>query len=72
VPTETIIEAVIHGEQQVVSGAVVKMRLLNDVTINGHTLPTDSFIYGTCNITGERLTVDINSIHASVHCSKYH
>jgi conjugative transposon TraM protein len=65
VPTETIIEAVIHGEQQVVSGAVVKMRLLNDVTINGQTLPTDSFIYGTCNITGERLTIDINSIHAS-------
>jgi conjugative transposon TraM protein len=56
------IEAVIHDNQTVVAGSTVKMRLLSDVFINGQLLEKDQFIYGTCAIRGERLTISINSI----------
>lgn len=56
------IEAVIHDTQELVVGATVKLRLLNDVMINGRQVPKDQFIYGTCAINGERLTIQVNSI----------
>lgn len=56
------IEAVIHDTQELVAGSTVKMRLMSDVYINGRLIPKDQFIYGTCAITGERLTIEINSI----------
>jgi conjugative transposon TraM protein len=56
------IEAVIHDTQELVSGSTVKMRLLNDIFINGRSIPKDRFIYGTCAINGERLTISIESI----------
>lgn len=62
---EEIIEAVVHGEQQLVTGATIKLRLLNEIVIDGHTIQRDAFIYGTCNINGERLIIDIPSIHSN-------
>lgn len=62
--TEKAIQAIIHDTQEVVAGATVRMRLLHDVTINGQVIHKDQFIYGTCNISGERLTIDITSIRA--------
>jgi len=59
------IEAIIHDTQELVAGATVKMRLLNEVTINGKMIPKDQFIYGTCGINGERLTIEINSIRSA-------
>lgn len=56
------IEAIIHDTQELVAGSTVKLRLLNDVKINGRLVPKDQFIYGTCAINGERLTIQINSI----------
>ncbi len=56
------IEAVIHDTQELVVGSTVKMRLLNDVYINGKLISKDQFIYGTAAINGERLTIAINSI----------
>lgn len=56
------IEAVIHDTQELVAGSTVKMRLLNDVYINGKLISKDEFIYGTTAINGERLTIAINSI----------
>lgn len=64
--TETLagntIEAIVHGTQELVEGSTVKLRLLNDVEINKILVPKDQFIYGTCAINGERLTIEINSI----------
>lgn len=60
---ENIIQAVIHDEQDLVTGATVKLRLVDQVVIDGHMLDRDAFIYGTCSINGERLTIDISSIH---------
>lgn len=58
------IEAIIHDTQELVAGATVKMRLLNDVTINGKVISKDQFIYGICNINGERLTIQVSSIRS--------
>jgi conjugative transposon TraM protein len=60
--TGNAIEAVIHGTQELVAGSTVKMRLMNDVYINGRLIPKDQLVYGTATINGERLTIAINSI----------
>lgn len=56
------IEAVVHETQTVVAGSTVKMRLLSDVYINGQLVENGQFVYGTCAISGERLTISINSV----------
>lgn len=60
--SDNAIEAVIHDTQELVAGSTVKMRLMSDVYINGRLIPKGQFIYGTCAITGERLTIEINSV----------
>jgi conjugative transposon TraM protein len=60
--TSNAIQAVVHNTQTVVAGSTIKLRLLSDVYINGQTLKKDHFIFGTCSINGERLTIEINSI----------
>lgn len=59
---ENAIEAVIHDTQEVVAGATVKMRLLDDIFINSKLIPKDQLIYGVCAINGERLSIEIGSI----------
>lgn len=56
------IEAVVHETQTVVSGSVVKLRLLTDVYVNGTLIPKGNFIYGTSALENERLGITINSI----------
>jgi conjugative transposon TraM protein len=56
------IAAIIEGTQTLVSGAVVKIRLLQDVYIQGTPIPKDQLIYGTCNLSNERLKITIHAI----------
>jgi len=56
------IEAVVHENQTLVTGAVVKMRLLADVIIDGHKIPKDNFVYGIASLNKERLEVAVSSI----------
>lgn len=56
------IQAVIDGEQILKTGALVKLRLLTDVYINGTRILSGSFIYGTAVMENERLKVHISSI----------
>lgn len=56
------IEAVVHETQTLVNGAVVKLRLLNDVYINGALIPKGTFVFGMASLAGERLEIEINSI----------
>jgi conjugative transposon TraM protein len=56
------VQAVIHDTQTVVAGSTVKLRLLSDVYINGQRIAKDQFVFGTCAINGERLTISISSI----------
>ena len=59
---ENAIQAVIHESQTVVNGSTVKLRLVNDVFINGVHIPKDNFVFGIASLSGERLHIKINSI----------
>lgn len=56
------IEAVVQGEQVIVSGGIVKMRLLADLVIQGSTIPANTFVFGSCRLNGERLNIEVKSI----------
>lgn len=60
-PVNTI-PAIIHETQELITGATVRLRLLQDVTINNTVIPKDQFIYGTCAINGERVMIEVTSI----------
>lgn len=65
IPTEAAgntIQAVVHEDQTLVSGAVIKLRLLDGIYINGKMIPKGSFVYGTCSLNNERLEIKIASI----------
>jgi conjugative transposon TraM protein len=56
------IEAVVHETQTVVEGAIVKLRLTNDIIVNGTLVPKGSFVFGTASLNGERLNIKITSV----------
>lgn len=56
------IQAVVHEDQTLVTGAVIKLRLLDGIYVNGKMIPKGSFVYGTCSLNNERLEVKIASI----------
>jgi conjugative transposon TraM protein len=56
------IQAVVHEDQTLVSGAVVKLRLVDGIYVGGRMIPKGSFIYGTCALNNERLNIRITSI----------
>lgn len=61
------ITAVVHGEQILVAGSVIKLRLLQDVFVNGQRIPSGSFVFGNAAVDGERLKVVISSIQFQNH-----
>jgi conjugative transposon TraM protein len=56
------VPAVIHNDQVVEAGSTVKLRLLEDVQLEGHLIPRNSFLYGTCSMAGNRLTIAATSV----------
>jgi conjugative transposon TraM protein len=56
------IEAVVQETQTLVSGSTVKLRLKNDIYINGILIPKNNFIYGTASLENERLNIVITSV----------
>ena len=56
------VPAVIHNDQVVEAGSTVKLRLLQDVQLEGHLIPRNSFLYGTCSMAGNRLTIAATSV----------
>jgi len=59
------IEAVVHENQSLVNGAVLKLRLLNDVYVNGSLIPKGNFVFGIASLNGERLEVEVSSIRCN-------
>jgi conjugative transposon TraM protein len=59
---ENAIRAEIYGDQNLVSGSVIKMELLQDINVSGIRIPKNHFVYGACGLNGERLTIGITSI----------
>lgn len=60
-PNEAI-RAAIHQDQEIVSGAVIKLRLLDSIAINGMIIPKNQFIFGLANVNGERLQINLQTI----------
>ncbi len=56
------VPAVIHNDQVVEAGSTVKLRLLQDVQLEGHLIPRNSFLYGVCSMSGNRLSIAATSV----------
>jgi len=59
---EPAVEAVVHANQTLVNGAIIKLRLSTDIYINGILIPKGNFVYGSASLNDERLEIGINSI----------
>jgi len=60
--TQNSIEAVIHQTQTIVNGSLVKLRLSQDIVLQGTQVPKNTFLYGTAALKGERLEVKIDAV----------
>ena len=60
--TYKAIRAVIANSQKVVSGASVKLKLLDTITINKQVIPKGQFLYGLCQVNNQRLILNIKNI----------
>lgn len=60
--TNKEVAAVVNETQTLVSGATIKLRLTEDIYINGMHVPKGSFVYATCSLDGERLKGDITAV----------
>ncbi len=58
------IAAVVHDEQILVSGAFVKIRIKQAFYVAGILVPSGSFLYGNCSLSGERLMISVTSVRA--------
>lgn len=56
------IRAVIADNQKVISGASVKLKLLDTITIGKQTIPKGQFLYGLCQVNNQRLILNIKNI----------
>ncbi|GGI23349.1 conjugative transposon protein TraM [Pedobacter mendelii] len=56
------ISAVIEGNQKVAQGGVVKLRLLDTIHLKGVVIPKNQLLFGSCNITNQRLLLSIKNI----------
>ncbi|MFC3562796.1 conjugative transposon protein TraM [Pedobacter jamesrossensis] len=56
------IPAQVAEKQTLIQGAVLKLILQDTLLINGFVLPKGHFIYGLCNLTNQRLMVDVKTI----------
>jgi conjugative transposon TraM protein len=59
------IEAVIEEDQTLVSGAVIKLRLQQDIYVKGLRIAKDQLVYGISSLSNERLKIMINSVRCN-------
>lgn len=62
-----VIRGIIPSTQTLVNGATVKIELSHEVFINGILIPAHHFVYGTAQLSNERLMVSINSVRYQDH-----
>ncbi|WP_237040405.1 conjugative transposon protein TraM [Phocaeicola faecalis] len=53
------IKACVHGDQTIISGQSVRLRLMEDMRVGKHVLPRNTLITGEGSIKGERLDIEI-------------
>ena len=59
------ISVCVHGDQTVVSGQSVRLRLLEPMRVGRHELPRNALLTGDCRIQGERLNITISQVEHS-------
>lgn len=60
--------AAVHETQTIINGSVIKLRLTADITLQGTTIPKNTFLYGMAALKGERLEIKIENLqhHGSI------
>ncbi len=66
-PATGLIKAEIYQTATVLSGNRVKLRLLEDTWLEGKKIARNTFLYGICNITNERLHINILQVPVEEH-----
>ncbi|MDY3141744.1 MAG: conjugative transposon protein TraM [Parabacteroides sp.] len=59
------ISVCVHGDQTVISGQSVRLRLLEPMRVGRHELPRNALLTGECRIQGERLNITISQVEYS-------
>lgn len=59
---QNALQAAVHETQTLVNGSIVKIRLTDDISLNGVLVPRNTFVYGTASIKGERLEIKIDAV----------
>lgn len=59
---KNLIRACIHGDQTIVSGAPVRMRLLEPYSISGHTIPANTIFTGIASLGASRLKIVVENL----------
>ena len=57
------IKAVIHGEQKVQTNTTVKLRITQDITLNGFTIPRGTFVSGKVQLNDQRVVISFQNIN---------
>lgn len=61
------IPAEIDGNQKIVQGTVVRIRLLDSVRLNGQLFPKGLLVYGSGDLYNQRVKIHIQLIHAGLN-----
>ncbi|MBC8155670.1 MAG: conjugative transposon protein TraM [Bacteroidetes bacterium] len=56
------VKAMVFSDQTIVSGGRVGLRLLENITLRGRTIPEGTRLYGTANFGGQRVNILINQV----------
>jgi len=56
------VTAVVHNTQVVSNGSTIKIRLTEAMMIGDKTIPKGNFLFGTCTLNNERLTVQLTNL----------
>ncbi|MDH6311069.1 conjugative transposon TraM protein [Dysgonomonas sp. PFB1-18] len=57
------LSCVVHGEQEVMNGSTIKLRLMEDYTTSSGTeIAKGTTLWGVCNLTKERMNITIQSV----------
>ena len=60
--SNTLFKACIHGDQTVVSGSTVRMRMLEVAVVCGMKIPANTLFYGVATLGANRLEVVVNNL----------
>jgi hypothetical protein len=57
-----MIPVVVHEDQAIKEGQQVKLRLLKEISADGITIPANSILYATCQLSDDRLRLTVRSL----------